>query len=397
MQVTQGGSTTESYSYDAVGNRLSSPGVPSYQYNASNELTSNSLGSYTYDNNGNTLTDAQGRRFTWDFENRLTQVAVPSTGTVAFKYDPFGRRIYKISPALSEAFAYEGYNLIETMDLSGTVLTDYTMTQEIDEPLATLRSGSSGYYEADVLGSITSLTSSTGSTPNAYIHDSYGNLMSFTATLQNPFIYTGREYDNETSFYFYRARYYDSAIGRFISEDPIGFIGSSNLYSYVRNSPMDLTDPLGLCPANRTREYLKCIASQGQAGSLQNILNRPNTLLWGALTGNDFSTLINIGLNSDLLNNLAQTLTSNPTPANLLNITAQLLLDLRTGTGRAILGQDGAGNPYVVDFIKDPVSASWGGKLLRGGLEVAGRGKLLWDAGATLRAIYVCAPVAANQ
>ena len=77
-QVTQGGSTTESYSYDAVGNRLSSSGVPTYSYNSSNELTSNSSGSYTYDANGNTLSDASGN-YTWDFENRLTQAVVPGT------------------------------------------------------------------------------------------------------------------------------------------------------------------------------------------------------------------------------------------------------------------------------------------------------------------------------
>ena len=63
-QVTQGTSTTESYSYDAVGNRLSSVGVPSYNYNSSNELTSNSNGSYTYDANGNTLSDPSGKSFT---------------------------------------------------------------------------------------------------------------------------------------------------------------------------------------------------------------------------------------------------------------------------------------------------------------------------------------------
>ena len=57
-QVTQGAGTTESYNYDAVGNRLSSLGVPTYNYNASNELTSNSSGTYSYDANGNTLTDA---------------------------------------------------------------------------------------------------------------------------------------------------------------------------------------------------------------------------------------------------------------------------------------------------------------------------------------------------
>jgi YD repeat-containing protein len=80
-QVTQGGSTTESYSYDPVGNRLSSLGVPNYNYNSSNELTSDSNGSFTYDNNGNTLTDAAGRGYTWDFENRLIQAVNPGVGT----------------------------------------------------------------------------------------------------------------------------------------------------------------------------------------------------------------------------------------------------------------------------------------------------------------------------
>ena len=68
LQVTHGGSTKESFSYDAVGNRLSSLSVPSYSYNSSNELTSNSNGSYTYDANGNALTNASGKSYTWDFE-----------------------------------------------------------------------------------------------------------------------------------------------------------------------------------------------------------------------------------------------------------------------------------------------------------------------------------------
>ena len=97
-QVTQGGSTAETYSYDPVGNRLSSLGVSSYQYNTSNELTSNSLGSYTYDANGNTLADASGRQYTWDFENRLTQAVNPGVGTTTFRYDPFGRVAHSSPP-----------------------------------------------------------------------------------------------------------------------------------------------------------------------------------------------------------------------------------------------------------------------------------------------------------
>lgn len=79
---------------------MSSSGVPNYNSNASNELTSNSTGGYSYDENGNTLSDASGRSFTWDFENRLTQDVVPGTNgdTTTFKYDPFGRRIQKSGP-----------------------------------------------------------------------------------------------------------------------------------------------------------------------------------------------------------------------------------------------------------------------------------------------------------
>jgi YD repeat-containing protein len=91
-QVVKGGSTSETYSYDAVGNRLSSFTVPSYSYNPSNELTANSSGSYTYDANGNTLSDPSGKSYSWDFENRLVQAIVPGTGATTFKYDPLVRK-----------------------------------------------------------------------------------------------------------------------------------------------------------------------------------------------------------------------------------------------------------------------------------------------------------------
>ena len=149
---------TESYTYDAVGNRLSSLGVPNYNYNASNELTSSSSGSYTYDNNGNTLTDASGKTYTWDYENRLVQAVVPGTGTVAFRYDPFARRIQKSAPSGTTNYLYDGSDDIEELDGAGNFVARYSRTTDIDETLAQFRGGAASYYQQDALNSVTSLS-----------------------------------------------------------------------------------------------------------------------------------------------------------------------------------------------------------------------------------------------
>jgi RHS repeat-associated protein len=249
-QTMQGTSTTESFSYDPVGNRTASLGVSSYTTNASNELTATSNASYTYDANGNTLTKTVGSNttsYTWDYENRLTSVTLPgSGGTVTFKYDPMGRRIEKVSPTFTSIFAMDGDNLIETVNSSGAVVARYTQTQNIDEPLAELRASTTSYYESDGLGSVTSLTNAVGAVANTYTYDSYGNLTASSGSVSNPFSYTGREFDSETGLYYNRARYYDPTVGRFLGEDPVGFDGTYDFYSYVENTPINLRDPSGL-------------------------------------------------------------------------------------------------------------------------------------------------------
>jgi RHS repeat-associated protein len=90
---------------------------------------------------------------------------------------------------------------------------------------------------ADALSSVTSLSNGTGALANTYSYDSYGRLTASSGTLANPFQYAGREFDQETTIYFDRARYYDQSLGRFISEDPIGFVGGQDFYVYVANSP----------------------------------------------------------------------------------------------------------------------------------------------------------------
>jgi len=119
----------------------------------------------------------------------------------------------------------------------------YTQGPGIDQPLMMLRSGTTSYHEADGLGSVTSLSSAAGVLANTYTYDSYGNLTATAGTITSPFRYTGRELDIETGLFYYRARYYDQSIGRFLSEDPIGFEGGSNYYSYALGNPLTFVDP----------------------------------------------------------------------------------------------------------------------------------------------------------
>lgn len=255
--VTQAANTTESYTYDAAGNRLSSLGVSPYSVNPSNELTSTPNTTYTYDNNGNTTskTDSIGTtNYTWDFENRLVGVTLPgNSGTITFNYDPFGRRVRKsITSGTTQLattatnYLYDGLNLIEEVDPNGIVLTRYEQGQNIDEPLAQLRSGVTSYYEMDGLGSVTSLSNSAGTLAQSYAFDSFGRQTASSGSVANPFRYAAREFDSETGLYFMRARYYDPATGRFLSEDPFGSVADLNLYKYVGNNAPNFYDPLGL-------------------------------------------------------------------------------------------------------------------------------------------------------
>ncbi len=169
-----------------------------------------------HDSNGNTQTKVVGTNTTtyaWDFENRLTSVTLPGGGgTVTFAYDPFGRRIKKVTSTITSIFAYDGDNLVEETNSSGAAVARYEPTQNIDEPLAMLRSGATSYFHADGLGSVTSLSNAAGSIANTYTYDSFGKLTASTGSLVNPFQYTARESDTETGLYYYRARYYDQSV-----------------------------------------------------------------------------------------------------------------------------------------------------------------------------------------
>jgi RHS repeat-associated protein len=181
----------------------------------------------------------------WGCEKCSEKTAVGSG--VSFKYDPFGHRIYKSSSAGTSIYAYDGENLIEETNATGGVVARYTQTTDkIDEPVAMLRSGTTSYYQADGLGSITSLSNAAGALAQTYTFDSFGKQISSSGSLTNPFQFTSREFDTETNLYYLRERYYDPQPGRFLSEDPAWFDAGIDFYTYVRNNSINFTDPSGL-------------------------------------------------------------------------------------------------------------------------------------------------------
>jgi RHS repeat-associated protein len=207
---------------------------------------------HIHDLNGNTQTktDSTGTtNYTWEFENRLISVTLSGTGgTVSFKYDPLRRRIEKTTSSATSIYVYDGINLVEETNGSGSVVARYSQGASFDEPLAMLRSATTSFYEEDGLGSVTSLSSGAGALAQTYTFDSFGNQTASSGSLTNPFRYTARELDSETGLYFYRARYFDPQTGRFLSEDPVGFSVGNNFYAYVLNNPVNLIDPVGLAP-----------------------------------------------------------------------------------------------------------------------------------------------------
>ena len=143
-------------------------------------------------------------------------------------------------------YVYDRSELVAELDSEGNITSDTTYGVILDEPLGQLRLGNLSYYEQDALGSVTSLTNSTGELVRTYTYDAFGNLVANTGLVANPFQYTGREYDGETGLRYNRNRYYDSQTGRFLSEDPIRWYGGFNFYRYVLNSPTKFIDPFGL-------------------------------------------------------------------------------------------------------------------------------------------------------
>lgn len=163
---------------------------------------------------------------------------------------------------------YNGLNLIAEYDGSGNLAVSYLHGPGIDSPISMTRNGQTYYYGADALRSVRELTDSTGAIGQTYRYDVFGAIIQRSGAIENPFMYTGREYDAETGLYYYRARYYDPFAGRFISRDPTGYPDGPNARIYATNNPAVFSDPFGLEITDNIRDKVgECNTSNGPEAS----------------------------------------------------------------------------------------------------------------------------------
>jgi RHS repeat-associated protein len=167
-----------------------------------------------------------------------------NSSAVSFQYDPYGRRAGKTVAGVTTNYLYDGANIAQ--EISGGSPIANLLSGGIDEVFTRTDSSGTANFLTDALGSTINLTNSSGGSLAQYAYEPFGNTTVTSGSSTNSYEYTGRENDG-TGLFYNRNRYYSPVLGRFINQDPLGFLGSGpNLYAYVGDDPIDFSDPFGL-------------------------------------------------------------------------------------------------------------------------------------------------------
>lgn len=271
------------YALDPAGNRTSvsggvcsgtfilDPTLPEPADAQVNQYTSTPCGPRSYDQNGNLIArpavGAPSITYSYDARNRLVEYSDPLSGrTVEFSYDVLGRRTEKtvLNPtggSIVTTYSYDGMHVVEERDGGGQTVATFAYGNLVDELLHMRRHlgplTDDIYFRSDDLGSVHVAVDSSGAPVERVEYDEFGAPSFFGATgaplagssVGNWRLFNGRLYDAELGLYWYRSRFYDPAVGRFISRDSIGIWGDplaqGNGSTYVGNDPASRTDPTG--------------------------------------------------------------------------------------------------------------------------------------------------------
>ncbi len=281
---------SQTYAYSQLGNLTQNPLLGTYTYPGVASPSGRTLphavkntgigqSDFSYDNNGN-ATSGAGRTLTYDFENRPLTIAKGGI-TTTMVYDGDGNRVKQTVSTGGVTHAVTSVNDLYVCEAAGTssaCCVSYIFAG--DQLVATKRTdtGVITYFHQDHLGSTSIVTANTAGAEQQekLVYYPFGATRTNAGTPGVPFVdapykYTGQAYDSATGLYYYRARYYDPVVARFIQPDPI--IPNSydpqalNLYSYVLNNPLSYRDPSGL-----QAELLSDLALAGMVGSGQPVI-----------------------------------------------------------------------------------------------------------------------------
>ena len=242
------------YAYDAAGNRIrktEGEKETRYRYNQKNQLLqkedADGISCFTYDRQGGIIeekTAAGNRRFTYNSLHQQTQVETETGNIQKNRYDAEGLRYELIENGRRTSFVYHNGELLhekgEEAGLSQEA-TSYHLGAGIE---AFQRDRKTFYYHQDEQLNTTLISDEKVAIRNHYQYDVFGAGLEAVEELPNRIRYAGQQYDEQTEQYYLRARYYNSALGRFMQEDVYQGDGL-NLYAYCRNNPVMYYDPSG--------------------------------------------------------------------------------------------------------------------------------------------------------
>jgi RHS repeat-associated protein len=235
---------------------------------------------YEYDVHGNVSTRKKGAHeeaeftFTWNAEHQLKEAKITRKGTeqtTRYEYDALGRRTRKIDTFGATEYLWDGDLMIESRWNNKNAL--YLFEPKSFVPLATVQDEKTYWYQCDQVGAPQELTDKEGQIVWAVDYKIWGETtLRKTGTdgpvryprspepppaLEQPFRFQGQQFDEETGLHYNRFRYYDPGVGRFVSQDPIGLLGGSNLFAYAPN-PLGWVDPFGLANKKKKGECTEC-------------------------------------------------------------------------------------------------------------------------------------------